>query len=158
MPCATLSGDNVVVEEEESTVVDHVTWVRTCHGWIAVQASFHGRSRTQLFAHTSEADGDSAVDAMHEQLDESTEAIIEALTRCPPEQLRGMEEVKELLKQQEFFRQQLRDLPGGHHMIIRQLWDEMQRTSGHHRRLMEEHSSRSQRSGTAVTISAPEEL
>jgi hypothetical protein len=124
-PQKTLNGD-VVVEELDSCVINHVTWIHTTEGWIAVQVAFNGFSRTQLFAEVPEDQGDGVVNAMLDSLDEAHEKIMDAMTMCPPEQLKSQVEVKEQLKQMEFTRQSLRDLPDGRRDMIRRIWDSMQ--------------------------------
>jgi hypothetical protein len=124
-PLQTLNGD-VVVEELDSCIVNHVTWISTSVGWIPVQVAFNGFSRTQLFAEAPEDEGEGVVSAMLDALDNAHENIIDAMTMCPPEQLKSQVEVKEMLKQMEFTRQSLRDLPDGRRDMIRRIWDSMQ--------------------------------
>ncbi|CUG23842.1 Hypothetical protein, putative [Bodo saltans] len=127
-PLQTLNGD-VVVEELDTCIVNHVTWIHTTEGWIPVQVAFNGFSRTQLFAEAPEDEGEGVVSAMLDALDDAHENIIDAMTMCPPEQLKSQVEVKEMLKQMEFTRQSLRDLPDGRRDMIRRIWDSMQSNS-----------------------------
>lgn len=129
-PCATLRGD-VTVEELDVKVVDNIPWILVRQGWIPVQLSFGGFCRTQLFADAPTDDGNGVLDAMFEELDDVHEKVLDAITLCPPEQLKGQTEIKEIMKQMEFTRQSIRDLPGGRRDMIRQLWDEMQRKESH---------------------------
>lgn len=127
-PFKTLNGD-VSVVELDSCVVNHVTWIQTSEGWIPVQVAFNGFSRTQLFAEAPEDEGDGVVSAMLDSLDAAHENIVDAMTMCPPEQLKSQAEVKDMLKQMEFTRQSLRDLPDGRRDMIRRIWDSMQSSS-----------------------------
>lgn len=126
-PVETLRGD-VVVEELDCAVVDNVTWILTSTGWIPCQVSFGGMSRTQLFAEAPQDAGSGVVAAMLDELDDAYERIVDAMTLCPPEQLKSQAEVKEMLKHMEFTRHTVRDLPGGRRDMIRRIWDDMQRS------------------------------
>lgn len=126
-PCATLRGD-VTVEELEMRMVDNIPWILIKLGWVPVHLCFGGFTRTQLFAETpGDEEGNGALEAMFEELDDVHEKVLDAVTLCPIEQLKGQTEIKEIMKQMESTRQGIRDLPGGRRDMIRQLWDEMQK-------------------------------
>ena len=128
-PVYTFPGD-AVLEEEESTKVGNVQWIRTLQGWVAVHVVFAGYSKTQLFAESVEQlEGEGAAIAMLDEFDDSCDKVEKAYLNCPPEALKSMDEMKDLIFQQEFARQIIRELPAGHHDLIKQTWEEMQRKS-----------------------------
>jgi hypothetical protein len=116
-----------ILFEEEATKIGKTLWVRALQGWVAVHVVCGGFSKTQLFADTPEGDG--ATMTMLEEFDESCIRVERAYMNCPPESLKSMDDMKDLIFQQEFARQLVRELPAGHHDVIKQTWEEMQKKS-----------------------------
>jgi hypothetical protein len=125
-PVYVFPPDSILVEEE-TTKVGNITWVRALEGWVAVHVVYGGYSKTQLFADIPEGEGVTV--AMLDEFDDSCEKVERAYLHCPPEALKSMDEMKDIIFQQEFARQIIRELPVGHHDIIKQTWEEMQRKS-----------------------------
>jgi hypothetical protein len=124
-PAAELQGEQSIVELE-TMEVGKVLWVRCDKGWIGTQFAVNGFVRVQLVPETEECEAPPR-EFMLEALDHITDSVDKATDACPLDRMLTMSDVRDARVLAQRRREELRQIPSGHHDLIRQTFVDMQR-------------------------------
>jgi hypothetical protein len=146
----------IILFEWESKIVNGSLWVCLIlpaphHlGWVIAQISYPGLIKVQLIPE-AETEVTDVGEYMLDEWDYANEKIEDALESCPPDRMKGDQEVKEAFQTAQLQRQKVRDLPGGHFAFIYQTWQKMEK-SREQQRVLKEQSLQSSSSFRRVSL------